>query len=423
MTRSFSCRRMSLIARALTALALAFLLLPAAAPAKKKKKKEKNEALVTGKVVNQQQEVLAGIRVRVTSEADEAFEFEATTDKEGTFSLKVTDPVGEYAFHLEGDGYAAYDAKAPLVAGEEATIGFELLDEAAGRRLEAVKAFNAGVAAFNEENWAEAKVKFLKATELDPEMTEPYQGLAEIYYRDESLEEAAAAAEKVLATDSDDTNFLALAYRINQDLGNTARVEELIDVLSKTDKAKPLARQIYNDGVAATQTGDNGRAVERFRRAASLDPELAQAYSSAATVLYNDGQYAEALAMIEQLYTRDPENVQGRRIHYLVYDAMNDQPQAAKALDAYLAADPDGAVDVMYQRADLDFRDGNTAKAAAALERILGLRPEMARAHYTLGLIHLSSDKAKAKKHLQKFLELAPDDPEAGSAKEMLSYL
>ncbi len=47
----------------------------------------------------------------------------------------------------------------------------------------------------------------------------------------------------------------------------------------------------------------------------------------------------------------------------------------------------------------------------------------MARAHYTLGLIYSSTDQAKAKYHFQKFVEMAPNDLEAASAKEMLNSL
>ena len=414
MTRSVS-QRVALI------LALAALLLPAAAPARKKPKKD--EAVVVGKVVDRQEQALAGILVTVTSELTPDFRAEATSDKEGVFTLRIKDPQGPYTFRLEGEGYTPFEGEVQLVPGEEANLGFKLLDAATGRRQDAIKTFNAGVQSFNDEDFAAAKAKFLEALAAEPEMVEAYKGLAEVYYREKNLEEAAAAVEKYLAAQPEDVGGLTLAYTIHRESGNEARTEELIDGLSKTDKAKPLARQIYNEGVAATQKGDNARALERFRRASQLDPELAPAYSSEATMLYNLARYDDALAALDKLFALDAENVQGRRVHYLVYDAMNDQAKVAEALDAYLAADPDGAIEVMYQRADLDFRDGATAKAIAALEKIIELKSDMPRAHYTLGLCYTQSDKAKARAHFQKFLELAPDDPEAATAKEMLSYL
>ena len=40
-----------------------------------------------------------------------------------------------------------------------------------------------------------------------------------------------------------------------------------------------------------------------------------------------------------------------------------------------------------------------------------------------LGLVYVNTgDSAKAKEHLQKFIDLAPDDPEVATAKQMLDY-
>lgn len=420
MRRRFGLSRPAL---SLAVLALGAVLLPAEAPAKKKKRPAENEALVVGKVVDESENAIAGARIAVTSEAAADFHLEATADQEGVFTVRVEEPEGEYVFHVEAEGYAPFAGKVQLTAGEEANLGFKLLDAATGARQEAIKAYNAGVQAFNQSQFDAAKARFLEAVEKDPEMIEPLQGLAEIYYREKDLEAAAAAIEKFLAAKPDDTNALTLAYTIHHESGNRERTEQLIDALAKTDKAKPLARQIYNQGVAASQKGDNDRAIERFRRASSLDPELAPAYSSEATILYNEARYEEAEAALEKLFALDPQNQQGRRMSFLVYDATDDQAKAAQALEAYLAVDKDGAVDLMYQRADMDFRDGNREKAIAALERILELSPDMARAHYTLGLCHMSGDRSKAKLHLERFIELAPDDPEVPSAKEMLSYL
>ncbi len=406
------------------ALAVALVVMPTAATAKKKKKKlQENEAEVVGKVVNQAEETLAGIRVTVTSPADPELRFEAVTDAEGIFTLRVANPVGSYAFHLEGDGYASFDGQIPLQAGERAEIAFQLLDAATGRAQEAIKAFNAGVRAFDQKDYPTARAKFEEAAKLNPDAPEPHLGLAEVYYREEKLAAAAASIDRYLASRSDDTSGLTLAYTIHRELGNVARAEELVDALARTDKAPALATQVYNEGVRALQTGQNDLAVAKLERASELDPNLTAPYSTLATIYYNEARFGQAHAALEKLFAIEPENTQGRRIRYLIYDALDDSAQAEKALAEYMEADPDGAVDVLYRRADMDFRAGETAKAIAALRKILALRPEHPRAHYTLGLCYASSDTAKARFHLEKFIELAPEDPEAASAKEMLGYL
>jgi tetratricopeptide (TPR) repeat protein len=404
-------------------LALTLVAGPAMAAKGKKKKKVKDEAEVLGKVVNQADQPLPEIHITVTSPVVADFRAEATTDAEGIFTLKVEHPQGSYSFHLEGAGYAAFDGDVALVAGERAEIGFQLLDIATGRHQEAVKVFNAGVKAFEAEDYGAALAKFKEAAELDPATPEPHLGMAEVYFREEKLTEAAEAVDRYLGAKSDDTSALTLAYTIYRQLGNEARTDELIDALAKTDKAPAIATQVYNEGVKAVQTGDTERAIAKFNRAASLNPTLAAVHSTLATIYYNERRYGEGHAALDKLFTLDSENAQGRRIRYLIYDALDDSAAAEKALAAYTAADLDGAVEVMYERADLDFRDNQREKAIAALEKILTLSPEFARAHYTLGLCHAAGDTAKARKHFEKFLELAPEDPEVDSAKEMLGYL
>lgn len=390
----------------------------------KKKKKLDNEAEVQGYVVNMQDEPVAKARITVTAVERPDLKIEAVSDDKGVFTVLVEEPAGlEYNFHLEAEGYAAFDGKMPLHENERAEINFKVLDVETGRRQEAVKAFNAGVRAFDAEDYGTALAKFQEAIELDPDVPQPHLGLAEVHYRQENLEDAAREIEIYLKAVPDDVSALTLAYTVNRQLGNTERTSELTDALAKTDKAPALARQVYNEGVAALQSGDNDAAAAKFERAAGLDGNLKQALSALATIRYNQARYEDAEAAIEKLFAADPEDKQGRRIRYLIYDALDDQEKAGPAFDSYMEVDPDGALDVLYQRAELDFREGRTDAAVTALRKILEQRPEMPRAHYTLGLCLTQSDPAQAKIHLNKFLELAPDDPEVASAKEMLSYL
>jgi Flp pilus assembly protein TadD len=56
--------------------------------------------------------------------------------------------------------------------------------------------------------------------------------------------------------------------------------------------------------------------------------------------------------------------------------------------------------------------------------KVLELDPNHARAHYFLGLVLMREGaKQEAKRHLQRFLELAPTDPDAATAKGAIQYL
>jgi len=70
------------------------------------------------------------------------------------------------------------------------------------------------------------------------------------------------------------------------------------------------------------------------------------------------------------------------------------------------------------------FNAGNLEQARDLFERILVIQPEHARAHYHLGLCYVSmGDTTKGKEMLTRFVELAPQDPDAAVAQEMIATL
>lgn len=409
-------------ARTVSSVLLLALLLVPAAEGKKKKAPKEGESAVAGTVADREGEKLAGVLVTVTAAAPEGFRGEATTDRKGEFELEMPGAEGEYLVRLTKDGYAPFEVTLEFLPGESKAIDFTLLDEAAGRRQQAVAAYNAGANAFNADDRALAKEKFLAAAAFDPTFAEPLLPLADIFLSEGDYQQAAAHADKYLELKPGEQKAQIIAHEAYRKLGDQARVDELRAALGDTDLSSQLAIQVFNEGAMASQKSDWQLAEEKFLEALELDPSLAAAHAALAAIYYNREAYDESLAEAGKVLELEPENVQGRRYRYLAHEAQGETAETAAALDAYVAVDPEGAAALLYQRADLDFRAGNTAQAEAALLKVLELSPEMARAHYTLGLVYASRDPAKAKEHLLKFIELAPDDLEVASAKEMISY-
>lgn len=395
------------------------LLLQAPDAAARKKKSKEPKAILNGRVLNQAEEALAEVKVKVRGND---FEEELTTDQEGTFSLEIINAAGTYVVGLKKSGYAPFDAEVELAVDEETNIDFRLLDAATGRTQDAVRAYNQGATAFSKGDMAKAKEAFLKASAFDSRLAEPYLGLADIYLSEELYAEAAAAAENYLAIKPDEERVRKMAYQAYLKLGNEEKVNEYRARMANTDMAADLAVQVYNEGALASQAGDLSKAVEKFRAALELNPSFKEAWAALATVYYNQEDFSAAVTASEKVLELDPDNVQGLRMRYISYDALNDMEQLPTAFDAYAAVDPKGAAHILYQRADFDFRDGLLEPAQKALLKVLELDPEMARAYYTLGLTYASTDTAKAKQNLLRFIEMAPDDPEVATAKEMAAY-
>ena len=407
--------------RLLAAALILLLAAPVELQAARKKKKKKDEvAVLAGTVMSQAGEILPGVEVAVSLDTAD-FRAEAVTDKTGQFEIEVP-AAGECRLRLSREGYTPFEKVVILALGERHEAQIQMLDAATGRKNEAIKAYNAGARAYEARDMSAAKEHFLAAAAADPGLAEPYLVLADVYIVEGAHAQAAEAAEQYLALKPGDQKGQMLAYEAYQKLGNQARLDELRAALAETEAAPQLAIQVYNEGAVADQRGEVATAIEKFRAALGLDPNLVEAHAGLATVYYRIQRFDEALASVEKLLAAKPDHAQGHRLRFLIQDGRGDREASEEAMAAYIAVDPKGASTLLYKRADLDFRGGETDRARVALLQVLELDPEMARAHYTLGKIYASTDIAKAKQHLQKFIDMAPDDPEVASAKAMLSY-
>ena len=392
-------------------------LLVVASPATAKKKPKVGE--LNGRVLDQAGQMLDQATVWVSGGG---FSKETKSDGKGEFQVQIVDATGEYLVRIEREGFTPFETTLPLEVGDQQNIDFRLVDIATGNRQKAVEEYNAGVRAFNTGQAEEALRAFAHSAELDPQLAEPLLGLTDLHIQAERFAEAVATAEKFLALRPDDSNARRLLYEAVVGLGDEERAKTLRSELGGSDQAQGLAVQTYNEGAVATQRGDLDTAVAKFSAALELDPDMTQALVGLSTVYYNQQEFDLALDAAEKLLAREPDSVQGRRIRYLVHDARNDRDQIDAVFEAYAEVDPTAAADALYQRADLDFRSGEIDSAQQALRRVLELAPNFARAHYTLGLTYAQGDPAKARQHLEKFIELAPDDPEVTMARSMLEH-
>ncbi|MFQ5349244.1 MAG: tetratricopeptide repeat protein [Thermoanaerobaculia bacterium] len=364
-------------------------------------------------------ETLAGVEITLRG-PDGAHET-TTTDRRGRFSIKV--PAGDYVIDLGREGYAPFEANLEVQPGVTQVVTVELLDAAAGRRGEAVQLYNAGIRAFEAGDKAAAKASFLAALESDPTLAEPQRVLARIHLEEGAWAAAAQAAEAFLAANPGDDQSERVAYDAYRHLGDP-RVAELRRSLgADPGLAKKLAVHAFNEGAIADQQGHAETAERRFREALELDPELAAAHFGLATHQYRTERYEEALASAEKGLELEPASAQGRRLVFISLDAKGDAAAAARALDAYAAVDTAGAVEILFRRGEADFLGGDHDRAREAVAKILQYQPDHPHAHRILGLVYASTDSELAKRHLGRFLELAPDDPESPTVREILAAL
>ncbi len=390
---------------------------------------------VTVVVKNPKGEPLQGVKVVVTSQDLERFEEESLTNKKGKAIFSFTDATKTYDFRFEFEDYQPADMKikpqirSTITREVVLSEGQVITTNTGGSESRTVyspaeRVFNEGVLALQSQDMATAKTKFLEALEKNKDMSLAHSALAGVYMEEGNAEAALASISKFLELEPSNPRGLRLLYEAHKGLGNDSEAESVLKELSKLDQGGDTVAMIYNEGVAAVKVGDLSRGKEKFLEALEIDPNLKEAVGALAVIHFQEASYKEAAAMTERHLVLEPNHQRSLRIRWDAYRELDDQENAAAALKALADVDPTVLIAEFYNKGNQLFDNGDIPGAIQEFKRILAIDPDHPRAHYRLGVCNVSSgNSAEAKTHLNRFMELAPDDPEAPVAKEMLAYL
>lgn len=381
---------------------------------------------VTGTVKSVHGGPLAGVQVTLSRETDgeEPLVARQTTTESGRFAFKVgAEDSGEFLLRFEAEGYAPAEGLVRVVWGRAKVVDMKLVPWEEAVRNDPDTAVQAGFDAFEAGNLEDAVTYFEAALATDPNKAEAHRGLAEAHLRGGRPAEAAQEVEKYLAQRPGDRQGLRLAFDIYSALEDEQGIERTKRQLVAAGAGPEIASAIYNRGVDAYRLQALDKAAASFREALRLDPGLTDAAVALASIAYTQQRFAEAADRAADILESHPGNIKVARLRYLALDA-SDAPGTDQALTAYLALAPTAAVHLVLQRATDDFAAGRLRTAETSLLRLLTLRPDQPDAHFLLGKLYRESgEHGKAKEHLERFLELAPDHADADTARDMLESL
>ena len=109
---------------------------------------------------------------------------------------------------------------------------------------------------------------------------------------------------------------------------------------------------------------------------------------------------------------------------YDAYDALGRTEELTEIAPRLAAVDPDFGAPKLLEQAAALWNGGQADRAVALSKLALSMDPELAKAHYFIGLDHLGrGENIEARAALERFIDLAPEDPEAATAREMLAYI
>ncbi len=389
---------------------------------------------VAGKVTDQAGNPIEGVQVTATSPAMESFSLEKTTNKKGKFILAFTNSAARYVIELKKEGYKTLVGRVNPVSGRTEVLEYVLLPESEDEQAAALMAalsgagraivsYNEGVEAQQAGDLETAAKKYAEAASINPELAAAHTSLAAVAHLQGDYLTAAADAEKALAIDPTDVRAMQLRFDAYRLAGNDEKADEAAEALKQVGVMNETAARVFNEGAEAYNSGDVATAISKFQEAADLDPSMVQARLVLAKLFLAEGSLSEALARGKEVLKLEPGNTDALRIVYDSALRLDDSETAAYALDGLAASDPEWAATGLFEIAVKLYNNDQIDEAMQALERVLAVDPDHARAHYLLGVAQFNTGKTDtAIGHLERFIELAPDDPDVAIARDLLKY-
>ena len=388
-----------------------------------------------GKVVDPSGKPIPGVTVNVIAKTIAGFEETMTTDGKGIFMFDV-DRIGvTYTYRFEKPGYTttvvnqAWNVMGTdrqtftLAPGGEPVPAADLPPPAAASSP-AVTAFNEGVRAFETRDYKVATARLEQALRLDPQLRQAWAALARIHLEQKRHREAAEAADKAIALGSTGASILRVRWEAYRQLGDEAKAREARAELEKAGQLEEDAKRIHNEAVALMKIGNDTDAFARFKEAAEIDPSLQVAWLGMGTSGLKIDRAADALAAARKVLEASPAHPEALRLRYNAALKLKDEAEVVDALVALAAIEPASSRDNLYKLARMSFDADQVGEARDRARKVLAMDPNHPHAHYILGVIAVREGaKAEARSHLNAFLRLAPNDPDAVTAKGLLAHI
>jgi tetratricopeptide (TPR) repeat protein len=205
------------------------------------------------------------------------------------------------------------------------------------------------------------------------------------------------------------------------DLGTVTMYRLAPGELSEKDSAR--ATELLEKFNISTKSDDHQATLASLLELAKMLPDNPEIQFNIASTYEKLGDMDKALEFYQKAGELKPDfydawlsigDIQGKRKAW---------PEAAAAMKKAIdlkATDPIA----LFNYAVYAQNAGDLAAAESAYEKTLALDPGRAMAHYQLGLMAVSKEQNDAAiAHFEKFLELAPNDPQAEAAKGVITAL
>ena len=391
------------------------------------------EGRISGLIIDPEGNPIPDVAVTVSAvEVD--IQRATESNKKGKFMITVLNAARSYIIRLEKEGFQTIEQpidppsggtvkpEFTMMPGE--TIAPEQLAQLQ-RKDKAAKTYNEGVRMFSSGDLEAASELFAEAIEEDADLGLAHLALARIKLAKDDFAGGLPYAERASELVPEDGMSDIVLFDALWGLDRQDEALAVLDRLVESGKVpEKVAVRVFNAGVREIKANDHDAAQVRFEKALELDPALAPAHYTLAQITLNKGDYEASRDHSQSFLEARPEDPRALSLLYQANTALGDEAAAQDAFSRLSAADPELVVQTFFEQGVEHFNSGRNDAAASAFENVLQAKPDHPQSHYFLGLCNASLGEIdKAKEYLKRFIELAPDDPEAATARDMLAGL
>jgi tetratricopeptide (TPR) repeat protein len=200
--------------------------------------------------------------------------------------------------------------------------------------------WEAGVAAFKAQKYAEAEREFEEVVAKQPDWPGGHFMLGQVLLQQKKNKEALEHLKRAYELNPDDVSY---QYALGQAYLQNGRYSESAQMLRKVNPASlPKAQQAnYQKLLAAAldRSGDSGGALAAWKRAAEANPNDSDAWYAYGTAAFNEGDTAAGVSALEKAARLDAGDVAKHEAYAkaLIRYGRERQPGAAKQ-EAYTKA-------------------------------------------------------------------------------------
>ena len=263
---------------------------------------------------------------------------------------------------------------------------------------------------------------YQQALSLTPSLKDAFYEPLEPYFAGLiTPQQAMPILEKAMFVLPDDPRSYFYAGAVEADAGNTEKAiqhyEKTLEIIETDTSYLQLELHLgnfndvyFNLGELHHQQGDIDTAVDYFKRALALYPELADRFMVQGQRAFDEEKYQDAIEPLNIHLLLFPEDVSATYLLGQSYEANGNTDGAITFYERTLTLDPQRP-DVLFKMVHIYRGREAHQQAVDTLKRLIEIAPETTEAHYLLALSYLSLQQPNdALPALLETIRLSPDD-------------